>query len=262
MTDILSKIAAYKRAEVDALKKQCSLAELEDLITKASPVRGFETAIKTNPNNTPLSLIAEIKKASPSKGLIRSDFNPPQHAMDYEAAGAACLSILTDGPSFQGSIDDFKSARAATTLPCIRKEFILDPWQVAQSRMIGADAILLIMAMIDLKSAQSLLAQAKDYGMDVLVEVHSLEEMEIALNLNHSLYGINNRNLKTFAVDINTTHLIAKTVTSDICLVTESGISTKADVLDLAQSGVKAMLVGESLMRQENLIEATAHLLS
>ena len=260
MSDILEKIAAYKREEVAARK--ASGADLDARLETASPPRGFMTALTRDRKPGALSLIAEIKKASPSKGLIRQDFDPLGLARAYAAGGARCLSILTDAPSFMGCESYFESARAAVDLPCIRKEFLVDVWQVAESRALGADAILVIMAMIDDALAADLIDAAHDLGMDALVEVHDRAEMARALRLKSPLIGINNRNLRTFEVSLATTEDLAHQVGPEHVLVAESGVFTPADVARCAQAGAAAMLVGESLMRQADVTAATKNLLS
>ncbi len=261
MADILEKIAAYKREEVAERKPRVSMHELNDQMSAVGAPRGFAKALVSGQKPGSLALIAEVKKASPSKGLIRDDFDPPVLARAYESGGASCLSILTDKPSFMGDEAHFAAARAAVALPCIRKEFLVDPWQVAESRALGADAILVIMAMIDDALAGALIDAAHSFGMDALVEVHDAAEMERALRLPSKLIGINNRNLKTFDVDIKTTEELASMVGSEHILVAESGIFTAADVARLAKTGATAMLVGESLMRQGDVTAATRSLL-
>lgn len=262
MTDILEKIATYKREDVAIRKESATVADLESRISEVSVPRGFAKALITNKPNDGLSLIAEIKKGSPSKGLIREDFDPPHHAIAYEIGGASCLSILTDNPSFMGHESHFQAARAAVSLPCIRKEFLVDTWQVVESRSIGADAILVIMAMIDDALAGDLIDAAHHYGMDALVEVHNAEEMLRCLRLNSKLIGINNRNLRDFVVDLKVTEDLSSMVGPEHTLVAESGIFTPLDVKRLARTGATAMLVGESLMKQEDVTRATKNLLS
>jgi indole-3-glycerol phosphate synthase len=261
MTDILAKIAAYKRDEVTDRKRRRTLGALENAAQNASSPRGFKRALVHGHAPGKLALIAEIKKASPSKGLIRADFDPPALARNYEAGGAACLSVLTDGPSFQGADAYLIDARAATALPCIRKDFLVDPWQVAESRALGADAILVILAMIDDVLAAELMAEAKRLGMDALVEVHDEAEMARAGALGSDLVGINNRDLKSFVVDLAVTERLAAQAPKDALLVTESGIFTHDDVVRMEAAGAKAMLVGESLMRQADVTTATRTLI-
>ena len=261
MSDILAKIAAYKADEVAARKAARTTAEVEAAAQAASPPRSFRAALERAHGVGRLSLIAEIKKASPSKGLIRADFDPPQLARAYEAGGAACLSVLTDGPSFQGADDYLLAARAAVALPCIRKDFLVDPWQVAESRALGADAILVILAMVDDAVAASLMSEAARFGMDALVEVHDEAEMARAGALGATLVGVNNRDLRTFVTDLAVTERLAPHARKDALLVTESGIFTAADVARLEQCGARAMLVGESLMRQDDVTAATKGLL-
>ncbi len=262
MSDILTKIAAYKRDEVAVRKPARSLAEVEAAATAASEPRGFKAALERHHAPGRLALIAEIKKASPSKGVLREHFDPPALATAYEAGGAACLSVLTDGPSFQGDDRYLVAARDATALPCIRKDFLVDPWQVAESRALGADAILVILAMIDDALAADLMAEAARFGMDALVEVHDEAEMDRAGALGAALVGVNNRDLKTFTVDLAITERLAARAPAGALLVTESGIFTPADATRLEGVGAKAMLVGESLMRQSDVEAATRTLLS
>jgi indole-3-glycerol phosphate synthase len=258
----LEEICAHKYAEVRNRKARTSLADLTQLANSQSASRGFG-AVLYNKAASGFALIAEIKKASPSKGLIRADFNPGAHAKAYEAGGAACLSVLTDAPYFQGHEEYLIAARAACTLPVLRKDFLIDPWQVAEARAIGADAILIIVAALDNITMIDIEAAAFAQGMDVLIEVHDEAEMERALTqLKSKLIGVNNRNLKTFDVDLSTTERLAAIAPQDVFLVCESGITTHADCQHMAASGVRCFLVGESLMRQADIEVATRHLLT
>ena len=259
MSDILSRIAAYKRKEVAARTAAPEAGALEARARAADPPRGFARALEASPHHP--SLIAEIKKASPSKGLIREDFDPPAIARAYAEGGAACLSVLTDAPSFQGADAYLVAARAACALPVIRKDFLVDPWQVAESRALGADAILVILAMIDDALAAALMAEASRFGMDALVEVHDEAEMARATTLGATLVGVNNRNLKTFEVDLAATERLAPLKPPGALLVCESGLFTPADAARAADAGARAMLVGESLMRQADVAAATRALL-
>ena len=262
MSDILSRIADYKRVEVAERKRARTVAEVEAAARAADAPRGFRAALERGHGSGRLALIAEIKKASPSKGLIRADFDPPVLAKAYADGGASCLSVLTDVPSFQGADDYLQAARAACALPCIRKDFLVDTWQVAESRALGADAILVILAMVDDALAAELMAAARAFGMDALVEVHDAAEMDRAGALGADLVGVNNRDLRTFTVDLSITERLAKAAPAKALLVTESGIFSAADAARLERCGAKAMLVGESLMRQDDVAAATRALLA
>ncbi|WP_159975759.1 MULTISPECIES: indole-3-glycerol phosphate synthase TrpC [unclassified Novosphingobium] len=261
MTDKLTEICDTKRDEVAARKRATTIADLDAQAAYQSAPRGFEAALRAKAENG-FALIAEIKKASPSKGLIRPDFRPAEHAQAYEKGGAACLSILTDAPYFQGHEDYLIDARAACTLPVIRKDFMVDPWQVAEARAIGADAILIIVAALDDTLMAEIEAAALERGMDCLVEVHNELEMERASALKSRLIGINNRDLKRFATDIATTERLAPLAPEGALLVSESGINTHADLLRLAPCGARTFLVGESLMRKADIEAATRMLLT
>jgi indole-3-glycerol phosphate synthase len=262
MSDILAKIADYKRAEVAERKSCTTIAELEAAAKAAPPPRGFRVALESGSAAGKPALIAEIKKASPSKGLIRADFDPPVLACAYAEGGASCLSVLTDGPSFQGADEYLIAARAACALPVLRKEFLVDPWQVAESRALGADAILVILAMVDDSLAAELLAESRRLGMDALIEVHDEAEMARASSLGGTLIGVNNRDLRTFVTDLAVTERLAAQAPENALLVGESGVFTPADVARISAAGARAILVGESLMRQADVAAATCALLA
>jgi indole-3-glycerol phosphate synthase len=257
MSDILERIVAYKREDVRARRT----APPKNFSDHLSMPRGFREALRKAYSPGQLPLIAEIKKASPSRGVIRSDFDPPALARAYEAGGATCLSVLTDGPSFQGADDDLITVRGACDLPCLRKEFLIDPWQVAESRALGADAVLVILALADDSLARDLMSEASRLGMDVLTETHDREEFRRAARLGADLIGVNNRDLRTFVTDLAVTENLAEETPVNTLLVTESGIYTPSDAARMEAAGARAMLVGESLMRATDVETATRVLL-
>jgi indole-3-glycerol phosphate synthase len=257
---ILEDIRAYKLADVAARKAARPLAEIEAAARDAPPIRDFVEALQRS-STRGYGLIAEIKKASPSKGLIRADFDPAALAQAYEKGGAACLSVLTDGPSFQGDDSYLGLARDACALPVLRKDFLYDPWQVAESRALGADCVLIILASVSDEQAAELEGAAAAWGMDALIEVHTAEELDRAKLLRSPLIGINNRDLNTFATSLDTTKRLIRGVPIDRIAVSESGLATRQDLAQMARYGVRCFLIGERLMREENVEAATRELL-
>ena len=262
MSDILEKIGLYKRDEIAAAKAQTSLSQLLEQISEQTPTRGFKQALETARSKGKIGLIAEIKKASPSKGIIRAEFSPPILAKCYENGGANCLSVLTDTPSFQGHPDFLKQARHAVDLPVLRKDFMYDTYQVFEARAWGADAILIILSAVDNNTALELRDAAVSLNMDVLCEIHDAEELNRAIDLKMDMIGINNRNLRSFKTTLQTSFDLIPHIPDGTCIISESGIFTHEDAQSLAQHGAHALLVGESLMRQPDVTAATKLLLN
>ena len=252
--DVLKRIAAYKSEEVQHLKSKTTIEDLRRHAATRPAPKGFEAAIQAS---TGPALICEVKKASPSKGVIREDFNPKEIARAYDIGGATCLSVLTDGPGFQGSKQIFSDVRNATDLPMLRKDFMLDPIQIAESAAMGADCVLIILAMIDDQTAQSLIAEAHNLGMDALIETHTEAELRRAIKMESSFIGINNRDLRNFNTSLDTFRTLAKLAPNHCTLIAESGVFTREDILDLAEHGAQGYLIGESLMRKDNILDAT-----
>ncbi len=261
MNDILKKIKEYKLEEIAAAKRKTEISILEDKAHKQQPALGFESTLRER-RNVKYGIIAEIKKASPSKGIIRSDFNVSKIAYDYEKGGASCLSVLTDYPSFMGKLNYIKEARNSSILPILRKDFLYDPYQVIETRAIGADCILIIMATVSDQQAKDLEDTAINWGLDVLIEVHNEQEIERALKLKSKFIGINNRDLKTFKIDLKTTLNLAKIIPSDYLIVSESGFYNKTDLARMTPVNVRSFLIGESLMREKDIMRAIKGLLN
>jgi indole-3-glycerol phosphate synthase len=262
MTDVLKRIAAYKRDEIAVRKSARSREDVEEAARRAPVVRDFQGALRRRIASGGYGLIAELKKASPSKGLIRADFDVPALAQAYEAGGAACLSVLTDGPSFHGADEFLTQAREATALPVLRKDFLFDPWQVAESRALGADCILIILAAVSDEEAAALERTAFNWGMDALIEIHNEAELKRALKLQSPLIGINNRDLGTFETDPAVTERLVPLIPPHHLIVSESGLQTRDDLARMARANVRAFLIGESLMRESDVAAATRRLLA
>ena len=261
VSDILTQISAYKRTEIADAKTKISESTLIDQAKESDPPRGFASSILHKRSTNDIALIAEIKRASPSKGVIRPDFDPAQLAQQYEQGGATCLSVLTDTPSFQGSLAHLTSARSSTSLPCLRKDFMLDPYQVYESRVAGADCILIIMAAVTDEEASALEETARSLSMDVLIETHNTSELDRALNLNSKLIGINNRDLQTFKTDLSITRDLSPSVPDERIIVSESGFSESQQLQEMNKHGIGTFLIGESLMRHADVCQATKNIL-